>query len=76
MEFGAGVICGANRVFRGNTVRLRFAPHNARLQGKCKVSQNRKVPDRLGVAVGLDTQAAERSLSMAELVTQRARPAS
>jgi transcriptional regulator len=48
----------------------------SKLQGKWKVSQNRKVPDRLGVAAGLESQATERSLAMAEWVMQRARPTS
>jgi transcriptional regulator len=48
----------------------------SKLQGKWKVSQNRKVTDRLGVAAGLESQATERSLAMAELVMQRARTAS
>jgi transcriptional regulator len=45
----------------------------ARLQGKWKVSQNRKQPDRLGVAAGLESLATDRSQAMAELVMQRAR---
>jgi transcriptional regulator len=45
----------------------------SKLQGKWKVSQNRKVPDRLGVAAGLESQATDRSLAMAELVMRRAR---
>jgi transcriptional regulator len=48
----------------------------SKLEGKWKVSQNRKVPDRLGVAAGLESQATERSLAMAELVMHRARPPS
>jgi transcriptional regulator len=42
------------------------------LQGKWKVSQNRKFPDRLGVAAGLESQATERSRAMAKLVMERA----
>lgn len=48
----------------------------SKLQGKWKVSQNRKVPDRLGVAAGLESQATDQSLKMAELVMRRAHPAS
>jgi len=45
----------------------------SRLQGKWKVSQNRRSPDRLGVAAGLEAQATERSIEMAKLVMERAR---
>lgn len=45
----------------------------SKIQGKWKVSQNRKVADRLGVAAGLELQANEQSRQMAELVMQRAR---
>jgi transcriptional regulator len=45
----------------------------AKLQGKWKVSQNRKFADRLGVAAGLESQANERSRAMAELVMERAK---
>jgi transcriptional regulator len=45
----------------------------SRLQGKWKVSQNRKSADRLGVAAGLESQASERSIEMAKLVMERAR---
>jgi transcriptional regulator len=44
----------------------------SRLQGKWKVSQNRKLPDRLGVVAGLESQATDQSGAMAELVRQRA----
>jgi transcriptional regulator len=44
----------------------------SRLQGKWKVSQNRKFPDRLGVAAGLESQGTERSRAMAKLVMERA----
>lgn len=44
----------------------------SRIEGKWKVSQNRKRPDRLGVAAGLESKATDRSLAMAELVLQRA----
>jgi transcriptional regulator len=43
----------------------------SKLLGKWKVSQNRKVPDRLGVVAGLQSQASERSQAMAQLVMQR-----
>ena len=43
----------------------------SRLQGKWKTSQNRKVPDRLGVVAGLSSQSSEPSRQMAELVMQR-----
>lgn len=43
------------------------------IQGKWKVTQNRKVADRLGVAAGLESRATEPSRDMAELVMQRAR---
>jgi transcriptional regulator len=49
-----------------------------RVLGKWKVSQNRKVPDRLGVAAGLEAQAAGQpqaageSAGMAALVRERA----
>jgi transcriptional regulator len=46
----------------------------ARLQGKWKVSQNRKLGDRLGVAAGLESQGTERSREMAKLVMERAKP--
>ena len=45
----------------------------AKLQGKWKVSQNRKFADRLGVAAGLESQATERSRAMATLVMERAK---
>ena len=45
----------------------------SKLQGKWKVSQNRQLPDQLGVAAGLESQATDRSLAMAKLVTQRVR---
>jgi transcriptional regulator len=45
----------------------------SRLQGKWKVSQNRKLGDRLGVAAGLESQATERSRGMAKLVMERAK---
>ncbi|MGB6451592.1 MAG: FMN-binding negative transcriptional regulator [Steroidobacteraceae bacterium] len=45
----------------------------SRIQGKWKVSQNRQLADRLGVAAGLQSRATEQSLAMAELVLQRAR---
>jgi transcriptional regulator len=45
----------------------------SKLQGKWKVSQNRKPSDRLGVAAGLESQASERSRAMAELVMERAK---
>ena len=44
----------------------------AKLQGKWKVSQNRKRPDRIGVAAGLESQATDRSRAMADLVIERA----
>jgi len=44
----------------------------SRLEGKWKVSQNRKKPDQLGVAAGLESQATERSRAMAELIMERA----
>jgi transcriptional regulator len=43
----------------------------SRLQGKWKVSQNRKNSDRLGVAAGLESQDTERSRTMARLVMDR-----
>jgi transcriptional regulator len=43
----------------------------SRLQGKWKVSQNRKNADRLGVAAGLESQDTERSRAMARLVMER-----
>ena len=45
----------------------------SKLQGKWKVSQNRKLGDRLGVAAGLESQATERSRAMAKLVMERAK---
>ena len=45
----------------------------SRLQGKWKVSQNRKSADRLGVVAGLESHATERSQEMANLVMERAR---
>lgn len=45
----------------------------SRLVGKWKVSQNRSLPDRLGVAAGLEAQASDRSSAMAEMVRERAR---
>ncbi len=45
----------------------------SKLQGKWKVSQNRKFADRLGVAAGLESQATERSRAMAKLVMERAK---
>jgi transcriptional regulator len=45
----------------------------SKIQGKWKVSQNRKVADRLGVAAGLELQASEESRQMVELVLERAR---
>lgn len=47
----------------------------ARIQGKWKISQNRKIGDRLGVAAGLETRGTERSRAMAELVLQHVRAA-
>jgi transcriptional regulator len=44
-----------------------------KVQGKWKVSQNRKVADRLGVADGLEAQATGQSAAMAALVRERAR---
>lgn len=41
-----------------------------RIVGKWKVSQNRPVADRLGVAAGLQKRADDRSCAMAELVLQ------
>lgn len=46
----------------------------SKLQGKWKVSQNRKMEDRLGVAAGLASNDTEKSRAMAELVKQRAQP--
>jgi transcriptional regulator len=43
----------------------------SKLQGKWKVSQNRKNSDRLGVAAGLESQDTERSRAMARLVMDR-----
>jgi transcriptional regulator len=43
-----------------------------RIQGKWKVSQNRRPADRMGVVAGLESRASERSRAMAELVMQRA----
>lgn len=40
--------------------------------GKWKVSQNRPIADRLGVAAGLKERADDKSLAMAELVLQHA----
>lgn len=40
------------------------------LTGKWKVSQNRAVPDRLGVAAGLQARDAEDARAMADLVLQ------
>lgn len=45
----------------------------SKLQGKWKVSQNRKPADRLGVVAGLKSQATDRSRAMAELVMERVR---
>ncbi len=45
----------------------------SKIQGKWKVSQNRPLADRLGVAAGLQSRATEESRAMAELVMQRAR---
>lgn len=44
----------------------------ARIAGKWKVSQNRPVADRLGVATGLRNRGDDRSLVMADLVMERA----
>lgn len=44
----------------------------AKIIGKWKVSQNRPLADRLGVAAGLQERADDRSLAMAELVLQHA----
>ncbi|WP_292935428.1 FMN-binding negative transcriptional regulator [Noviherbaspirillum sp.] len=44
----------------------------ARIEGKWKVSQNRPVGDRLGVAAGLRARGDDRSHAMADLVMQRA----
>jgi transcriptional regulator len=43
----------------------------SKLQGKWKVSQNRKPADRLGVIAGLESQATVRSRAMAKLVSER-----
>ena len=43
----------------------------ARLVGKWKVSQNRSVPDRLGVAAGLEATGDVESRRMAQLVQER-----
>ena len=43
----------------------------ARLIGKWKASQNRSVPDRLGVIVGLNESADYESQQMARLVRER-----
>ena len=45
----------------------------SKLQGKWKVSQNRKLGDRLGVAAGLESKATEASRAMAKLVMERAK---
>jgi transcriptional regulator len=42
--------------------------------GKWKVSQNRPVGDRLGVAAGLKSRGDDRSLAMADLVLERVDP--
>lgn len=46
----------------------------SRLEGKWKVSQNRPVADRLGVAAGLEERGTEESRAMAALVLERVRP--
>jgi transcriptional regulator len=43
----------------------------ARLDGKWKVSQNRPVPDRRGVAAGLQAHGEDQSIQMARLVQHR-----
>ncbi|MGH8228498.1 MAG: FMN-binding negative transcriptional regulator [Steroidobacteraceae bacterium] len=48
----------------------------ARIHGKWKVNQNRKLADTLGVAAGLQSQATEKSRALAQLVLERAREAS
>jgi transcriptional regulator len=48
----------------------------SRLQGKWKVSQNRPVADRLGVAAGLESRATDAARAMAALVRERAAGAS
>lgn len=42
----------------------------SRIEGKWKVSQNRKLADRLGVIAGLESQATAESLAMTELVRE------
>ena len=46
----------------------------SRLEGKWKVSQNRKRPDQLGVCAGLQAQGTDGARAMADLVAQRIKP--
>ena len=53
-------------------VGFRFAV--TRLEGKWKMSQNREVQDRMGVAKGLSTRATRDDLEMAEVISRRITP--
>jgi len=46
----------------------------SRIEGKWKVSQNRKLADRLGVAAGLESSGTEVSSAVADLVMERVTP--
>ncbi len=58
----ADYVDGLCRAIIGFEIRL------TRIEGKWKLSQNRPLPDRLGVIAGLRAEGGEASLKMAELV--------